>query len=163
MFILVFLYLYLCSTLWRQYRVWSAIGGGWGGFIGPLQAQATISDPCRQGHGAGHGRAYLMLLHSTHRIWQAMAYVRCPLGTFEPCSAIRSKGSVVEMCLRREGCFTAVTSASAAQRWIVCPCGELWVAKESQLAQTFKTRQSFKYMREIWDKCKAVIVSKIVG
>ena len=101
-------FLYLCSSLWRQYRVWSAIGGGWGGFIGPLQAQATISDPCRQGHGAGHGRAYLTLLHSAHRIWQATAYVRCPLGTFEPCSAITSlKESAVELCPRKEGWFTA--------------------------------------------------------
>ena len=88
----------------------------------------------------------------------------CPLGTFEPCSAIASKGfAVVELCPRIEGWFTAVTSASAAQRWIVGPWGEGWVAKESQLAQTFKTHQSFKYMKEIWDICEAVIVSKIVG
>ena len=114
---------------------------GAGHHIGPLQAGPRC--------GAWQGISYAALCPpymASHGI--------CTLGTFEPCSAITSKGfSVVEMCPRREGWFTAVTSASAAQRWIVGPWGEGWVAKESQLAQTFKTHQSLKYMREIWDIC----------
>ena len=43
---------------------------------------------------------------------------------------------------------TAVTSASPAQQlWIVGPCGVGWVGSESEQDQTFKTQQTFKYVK----------------
>ena len=85
LYLYLYPYLYLHSSLWRLYRVWSelrvVIGGGWGGFIGPLQAQATISAPCRQAtvRGmAGHILRCTLLTVHIHML-------QCP---FEPCRAI---------------------------------------------------------------------------